>query len=55
MALRSSHSGELILTHYAFLAVQLTFYAVLQNAGRLGQQTDDSEGSPNRTLLVAIG
>ena len=51
----SSRSRELVFAHDAFVAVQLTLYPVLENAGGFGQQTDDLETPPDGNSLVPIG
>ena len=51
----SSLSCELIFARNAFVTVQLAFHAILENTGLFGQQADDLEAPPDRTLLVPIG
>jgi hypothetical protein len=50
-----SQSDQLVFANDALVAVQLALHAVLENAGRLGQEANDGEASPNRCLLVTIG
>ena len=52
---RVSKSGQLVFAYNTLVAVQLTLHAVLENAGRFGQQTYDREASLSRNLLVSIG
>ena len=51
----SSLSRELIFASNTFVTVQLAFHAILENTGLFGQQADDLEAPPDRTLLVPIG
>jgi len=51
----SSLSRELIFARNPFVTVQLAFHAILENTGLFGQQADDLEAPPDRTLLVPIG
>jgi hypothetical protein len=51
----SSLSRELIFARNPFVTVQLAFHAILENTRLFGQQADDLEAPPGRTLLVAIG
>jgi len=51
----SSLSRELIFARNAFVTVQLTFHAVLENTGLFGQQADDLKAPPGRAFLVAVG
>jgi hypothetical protein len=37
------------------MAVELALYAILENAGRFGQQTNDLEASSDLDPLVPIG
>jgi hypothetical protein len=53
--LHASGSRELVFAHNAFMAVQLAFHAILENARHFGQLAYDREASASRNFLVTVG